>query len=540
MKNKNKFKLIHYIIKDLGYELVEEKCSLALDRVNQTGFLKYILYLYLFFGNIFKKTYLFHNIYKKIILYKFLAGVVILVFESDTNFENVTANQKANVSDKSEIFDTIVIGSGPGGSIAALRLIQNNERVLIIEAGRSYNSNQVEHHSLVQTNLQFYKQGMNFCYGNMPMLFAEGSTYGGGSEVNSGLYFKLAEPYRSKLLEESNITEEEWKLVEKKVENILSVQTAPEGSFNNLKSALITGSKNIGITCEEIPRWREYSPLEVHKSMQASYLKDAEDQGLMIVTETEVIKLEPNEKFITVICKKDNETLLYKSKKIVLSAGTIGTPKILKNSRLIKDSIKFNFHPMTRCVVDYGEVVNHGDLFPPFQSWTKDNRFKFGYSVSTFPFVKATLASLGKYDDIPDPSRLVCYFSSTVLDNSYGKLLSFNGKLIPFIYISKKDKYKIKEGFEILKQLLSSTKVKKVWPSKGLSPMTSVHIFGSLPIGKNKDLGLNGELINDSRIKISDASLLPTAPWGNPQAVLMVLNEILISRWINQNKLNNK
>jgi hypothetical protein len=421
-----------------------------------------------------------------------------------------------------------------------LRLIQNNERVLIIEAGRSYNSNQVEHHSLVQTNLQFYKQGMNFCYGNMPMLFAEGSTYGGGSEVNSGLYFKLAEPYRSKLLEESNITEEEWKLVEKKVENILSVQTAPEGSFNNLKSALITGSKNIGITCEEIPRWREYSPLEVHKSMQASYLKDAEDQGLMIVTETEVIKLEPNEKFITVICKKDNETLLYKSKKIVLSAGTIGTPKILKNSRLIKDSIKFNFHPMTRCVVDYGEVVNHGDLFPPFQSWTKDNRFKFGYSVSTFPFVKATLASLGKYDDIPDPSRLVCYFSSTVLDNSYGKLLSFNGKLIPFIYISKKDKYKIKEGFEILKQLLSSTKVKKVWPSKGLSPMTSVHIFGSLPIGKNKDLGLNGELINDSRIKISDASLLPTAPWGNPQAVLMVLNEILISRWINQNKLNNK
>ena len=133
-----------------------------------------------------------------------------------------------------------------------------------------------------------------------------------------------------------------------------------------------------------------------------------------------------------------------------MSAGTIGTPKILKNSGLLKDSIKFNFHPMTRCVADYGSNVNHGDLFPPYQSWTND-RFKFGYSVSTFPFVKATLASLGKFDNIPNPSQLVSYSSSTVLDNSYGRLLNFNGTLIPFAYISKKDREKIKEGFEILK-----------------------------------------------------------------------------------------
>ena len=53
----------------------------------------------------------------------------------------------------------------------------------------------IEHHSLDQTTKQFKKQGLNFCYGNIPMLFTEGETYGGGSEVNSGLYFKLTEPY---------------------------------------------------------------------------------------------------------------------------------------------------------------------------------------------------------------------------------------------------------------------------------------------------------------------------------------------------------
>ena len=117
------------------------------------------------------------------------------------------------------MYDTIVIGSGPGGAIAALRLIENNEKVLIIEAGNAYDPDKIEHHSLAQTNLQFYKQGMNFCYGNIPMLFAEGSTYGGGSEVNSGLYFKLTEPYKSKLLKKSNITHDEWNSVEKKLKN---------------------------------------------------------------------------------------------------------------------------------------------------------------------------------------------------------------------------------------------------------------------------------------------------------------------------------
>ena len=98
-----------------------------------------------------------------------------VVFESDTNFEDTTPNFKDNITDISEMYDTIVIGSGPGGAIAALRLIENNEKVLIIEAGNAYDPDKIEHHSLAQTNLQFYKQGMNFCYGNIPMLFAEGS-----------------------------------------------------------------------------------------------------------------------------------------------------------------------------------------------------------------------------------------------------------------------------------------------------------------------------------------------------------------------------
>ena len=217
-----------------------------------------------------------------------------------------------------------------------------------------------------------------------------------------------------------------------------------------------------------------------------------------------------------------------------MSAGTIGTPQILKNSGLIKDKLYFNFHPMNRAVVEYKEVVNDGDLFPPLQAWTSDYIYKFGYSVSTYPYVKATLASFGKTKKLPKEGKLVSYFSSTVLENSNGRLLNIFGNLIPICYISKKDRKKIKKGFSILLDLLKSTNINDIWPKSEVSPMTTVHVFGSMPLGRNKDIGELGELNKDNRIKICDASLLPQAPWGNPQAVVMVLNEILMNKWLDK------
>ena len=129
--------------------------------------------------------------------------------------------------------------------------------------------------------------------------------------------------------------------------------------------------------------------------------------------------------------------LLINVEKLLLQAGTIETPKILKNSNLIKKKIRFNFHPMHRVVAENKNEVNSGDLFPSIQSWTNNKEFKFGYSVSTFPYIKATLASLGENKDNLDFKSLACYFSSTVLRYSHGRFF-ISKIIIPFIYIKKK------------------------------------------------------------------------------------------------------
>jgi len=185
MKKKCTYQLVHTVLNLLDYEIQHKKCNLIKERVDKLGVIKIIInifLIYMWFCKFFSKN---QKINQKIILYKFISGISILIYESNTKIlDPIPFNQNYGLKD-GEIFDSIVIGSGPGGSIAALKMLQNKENVLIIESGKYFKPGTIEHHSYTQSKLQFVNEGMNFCYGNIPMLFAEGGTFGGGSEVNS-------------------------------------------------------------------------------------------------------------------------------------------------------------------------------------------------------------------------------------------------------------------------------------------------------------------------------------------------------------------
>ncbi len=149
---------------------------------------------------------------------KFITGNAKLISMANSEVNAIETAYNISLLDLDKTYDVIVIGSGPGGSIAALREVEKGKSVLVLETGGAYAPGSIEHHSLKQTVNQFRNGGLSFIWGLKPVLYAEGSTLGGGSEVNSGLYHRLEGKHRSRILETINVSENEWSSLEELVE----------------------------------------------------------------------------------------------------------------------------------------------------------------------------------------------------------------------------------------------------------------------------------------------------------------------------------
>ena len=466
------------------------------------------------------------------LLVRFLYGNANLILKSPEDIKVETSNE--DEVDLEVIFDVVVVGSGPGGSVAALRSAELGKKVLVVESGKLFLPTSIEHHSLAQTIHQFKNGGINFIWGIKPIMFAEGMTVGGGSEVNSGLYHRLEGAYRSEILQALRTSEVEWAELEAMVENELSVQISPGG--NKPDYGLVLGAEINGLESREIPRWRKYGDVEQHQGMQVTYLNKARRLGTQVLVGSEVQRLIPKQEYVEVNYSNLYGKHVVRGKEVILAAGTIETPRIINRSKITKIDYCLNLHPMLRAVAAQDKVINNGDLFPSWQAWTNDLKFKFGYSVSTFPYLSATLLSLGENRAFQEKklAHLAAYFSSFVLEDSVLKLKRLGSRLIPIIKWGKMDKKFITIASNQLRELLQDGEAIEIWPKKGSSPVTTVHLFGSIPINASTVIDSLGRLRKDPRIRISDGSLMPYAPWGNPQGPIMVLCELMAKRSKNQ------
>jgi hypothetical protein len=339
--------------------------------------------------------------------------------------------------------------------------------------------------------------------------------------------------HRTKILNSVGATEEEWVRLEELVERELSVQKAPISIEPEL--GLIAGAKRMGLVYEEIPRWRTYEPTEQHQGMQETYLNKAQQIGVQVLTCAPVRKILPKTDHIEIQINGTNSNRQIKTREVVVAAGTIETPMLLNRSRISKRRFELNFHPMIRFVSAQSSDINDGDLFPSWQAWTSDYEAKYGYSVSTYPYLAATLTSLGQRGnlDVNDYKRMAAYFASFALHDSHAYLRRFGKKLIPTIGWGTRDKEKIKHVSSQLAELLKEGEAVEIWPKQGISPITTVHLFGSIPLGRSPLVDDCGRLKKEPRIRISDGSLMPHAPWGNPQGPIMVLCELMSERCLN-------
>jgi hypothetical protein len=181
---------------------------------------------------------------------------------------------------------------------------------------------------------------------------------------------------------------------------------------------------------------------------------------------------------------------------------------------------------MSRVVAKFDREVNDGIDIDPHQAWKPDQSAKFGAAVGTPQMMAATLSAMNINTESPI-AQLGAFYASTIPFGKSGFLRTPIG-FQPWYVLSKKTKDSIKQNTNELIAGLRMAGASEVFGNGESPSISTVHIFGSLPLAANGILDKRGYVKETGgKIRVSDGSLLPTAPFVNPQGPLLHLTNIL-------------
>lgn len=425
---------------------------------------------------------------------------------------------EANEEVFSGTWDEVIIGSGPGAAVAYEAAIRDSRNALVIERGVAVNPF-TEPHGLRQMSESFFRAGQEIVLTFPPTPFAQASAYGGGSEINSGLYHNLPEKIRKNWIEKTDLQEVDYVSAQEHVFkklNIMTQDTSALGLYS--ESPLKQIGQSLNWEGGVIPRWRKYSGAKyTHFGAVNTYFKDVIAKNLLLGHNVTRLEIKPAHVLIKISgpnCKHQVRATLT-----TLSAGTTGTPELLVKSGLAKTGeFSFGFHAMVRVAAKFPRKVNDGHDIDPHQYWSPDGSYKIGAAVATPELLAATLATTNS-EEKSGIENIVSYYISTPSEGKSG-FLKLAGNLVPYLVPTKQYQLKLRKGYETLVNAIENSGGTVF--GRGKFSVSSVHVFGSLPLGKSKIIDSHGFVRGtDGRIKVRDASLLPAHPTVNPQGPLM-------------------
>ena len=126
--------------------------------------------------------------------------------------------------------DVLIIGSGAGGATTAAVLAEAGLDVLVVEEGDWVEQGSVVPFSLDQMDQQYRSGGVTVALGMPSIAYTEGRCAGGGTEVNSGLYWRPPGELLERWRREFRIADfdpDELLAIADEVETAINVRTVP-------------------------------------------------------------------------------------------------------------------------------------------------------------------------------------------------------------------------------------------------------------------------------------------------------------------------
>ena len=464
----------------------------------------------------------------------------------------------------------LIIGSGAGGAMTAQVLASQGMDVLIVEEGKRWDLSDYGNNCPDGMSKLYRRGGMTPIMGKVPIGYAEGQCFGGGTEINSGFWHRTPPEILLRWKAQYDLDNAlpgdlaphfEW--IEKELNVSLYGKEWPASTRTFAK-----GIEAMGWSYQEVPRLVKDCgslnycpngcPSGAKQSMSLTLLPQAEKNGAKVLTNCRVKMLIKKNKRITgilaVLQREDGseELIRIDAENVFVCAGSTETPSLLRRSGIrfhVGDS--FRIHPMLKVAVRFNEKVDSlKSVLPLLQVKEFWPEISLGGAFFAIGHLALTLSEnwLTNKDRMEDFSNMAIFYIA-VRGTGKGTIRSSRSdeEATSIKYeLSRQDLWNLSKGLARLSALLLAAGAREIYPSVyGLPPisneieaiqwldqllpvgslsLTTIHAFSSCPIGGRIDrcaADSFGKIYNYENLYINDGSMIPDSPGVNPQGTIM-------------------
>lgn len=458
-----------------------------------------------------------------------------------------------------------VVGSGPGGSVTAATLSKAGLDVLLIEEGSYLPLESCAPFSLEEMVQKYRNRGLTVAFGTPKIQYVEGRCVGGGSEVNSGLYYRIPSDVLANWREKfqvQGLTDADLAPHYEACENAVSVSYLPgKPSLASLK--LQEGATQLGWQSHEVPRWFKYEPTTdpstppkgTKQSMTKTYVPQMLYQGGKLLAQTRIKAIRrQGDRWLLQGCYTGSPqpySIKITAKTVFIAAGAIHTPALLRRSGITRNvGNALQMHPTVKVVAQFSQPVSCAHLdVPVHQVKEFAPQLSFGGSISSLPYLQLAMIDYPEYShEVKQQWQNMAIYYVSLAGTGSGSVRCLPGFDDPLVrYKVPSDDLKLlASGLKNLCRLLLTAKAKALFPLVAKATcltqlkeidqlpqqlpsdtsLMTIHLFSSCPMGENRELCATnsfGKVHGLENLYVADASLLCTAPGVNPQGSVMAI-----------------
>ncbi|MEA2386422.1 MAG: hypothetical protein QOJ22_596 [Thermoleophilaceae bacterium] len=471
--------------------------------------------------------------------------------------------------DRTVACDVCVIGTGAGGAPVAKELAEGGMRVVMLEEGRHFTTDDFTARPREMSTLLYRDAAQIVTVGNTPIILPLGRGVGGTTMINSGTCFRTPEPVLDMWGERfglDELTADELDPYFRRVERELNVAQVPPDLAGRNALVVKRGADALGWSGDFI--WRNARgcvgsgvcsfgcPTSAKQHVGISYVPRAWAAGATTYTECRAERIERDGRRARGVVARTagGGTVRVECDHVVVACGAIHTPLFLARQGLGERSGELGrnlaIHPATGVRALFDEEIDMATGVP--QSYFVDEFADEGimlegaagppdYAAMLFPF------SGERHRDLMLRFRNISQFGVMVSDLSRGWVRERAGRVEIRYDLNRDDTATFKRGIELLCEMFVAAGARTIYP-----PVTGIAELSANDLGplrrhevRARDLGLmafhpmgtaradarpdHGVVTGELRVHetdnvwVADASVIPSSIGVNPQITIMAL-----------------